>query len=58
MSANHKEMSFTKNLTFKEVFDELITAKDATIGTNEEVKQTALYQGKAEMCAFCIAPFY
>ena len=42
MSANHKEMSFTTNLTFKEVFDELITAKDATIGTNEEVKQTDL----------------
>ena len=51
MSANHKEMSFTKDLTFKEVFDELITAKDATIGTNEEVKQTALYQGKLK-CAF------
>ena len=51
MSANPKEMSFTKDLTFKQVFGELITAKDATIGTNEEVKQTALYQGKLK-CAF------
>ena len=43
MSANHIEMSFTKDLTFKEVFEQLKTAKDQT--DNREVKNTALYKG-------------
>ena len=58
MSANHIEMSFTKDLTFKQVFGELITAKDATIGTNEEVKQTALYQGKLKCVHFALDLVY
>ena len=45
MSANPKEMSFTKDLTFKEVFEQLKTAKDQT-NNILEVKNTALYKGK------------
>ena len=52
MSANPKEMSFTKDLTFKEVFEQLKTAKGQT-NNILEVKNTALYKGKrrAKLCS-------